>query len=628
MYYWIKKCCLLIFIFIVGCKTPPDAQLVPVETFFKDSQQINYRISPNGKLLAFLQSYQGKLNVFVRSVEDTKSVRLTDFKDISVRTVSWVGDNRLFCEKEKDSVNSFSAFLINKDGTNYTSIKSKPSTKIKILHNRVSNNRNVLIISNERNESLFDVYQLNIETGEKQLFVKNPGNILWWFADDKGNVNLGIGGDGVNETLYYRKNRQGQFKAILSNNFKNTLKPLGFKKDKRYIYALSNLNRDKLALVEFDCLEGKETKLIYQNDEADILEVLNLGTDAQPVSVTYEIDKSKTHFLNDHYKNIYDDILNKLPNREIKVIDKDTLGQNIVIRSYTDKNPGAYFIYNVESKSLKKLSKINPEIDPDNMCEMQAISYKTKDGFTIHGYLTLPLSKEKENLPCVILPHQGPSTRNIWGYSPEVQFLANRGYAVLQINFRGSTGYGKAFQIAGFKQWGSKMQEDIAEGVTWLINKGIANPERIGVFGYGFGGYSALNQAIRYPQLYKCAASYSGYINLFTYIKGFPAYYKPYKLMLNEIVGNPEKDIDYLKSASPVFQIEKIKTPILIAQGGKDSKVNVNETNQFVKELRKRSIPVNYILNENETQLFKNADHKLTFYTQLGDFLDKHLKNQ
>jgi dipeptidyl aminopeptidase/acylaminoacyl peptidase len=240
----------------------------------------------------------------------------------------------------------------------------------------------------------------------------------------------------------------------------------------------------------------------------------------------------------------------------------------------------------------------------------------------------LPLGKKKKNFPCIVLPHQGPNQRNVWGYSPEVQFLANRGYAVFQMNFRGSTGYGKAFENAGFKQWGTKMQDDIFDGVQWLISEGIADPEKIGVFGYGFGGYSALNQIIKHPDTYKCAASYSGYINLFNYIKGFPAYFKPYKLMLNEIVGNPETDIDYLKSASPVFQIEKIKTPLFIAQGGKDSKVNVNETSQFVKELRKKNVPVNYILNENETQLFKNIDNKLVFYKQLGEFLDKYLKAQ
>nr|WP_294896593.1 prolyl oligopeptidase family serine peptidase [uncultured Pedobacter sp.] len=613
---------------IFGCSNGPKVKLLPAEAFFTGAQQSKYQISPNGKSLAFLQFYKGKLNVFVRSVNDTASVRVTDLKDASVRNLNWVGDNRLLCVKQKDSVNSFSAFLINSDGTNSVTVKSEENTKINILDAVAHDHINVLITLNERDEAFFDVYQLNIRTGEKKLFVKNPGNIVSWFADEAGNVNLGVGGDGVNETIYYRKSSADAFMPVISNNFKNTLKPVGFTKDKRFIYALSNLNRDKLALVEFDCVNGKESKLIYTNPNADILEVLVSRLTNEPISVIYENDKRETHFLDENHRKIYDSILKKLPNQEVEVIAKDSLERNFVVKAYTDKDPGSYYIYKTQQRKLQKIADVNSAINPENMCEMKPVSYKTRDGLTIQGYLTLPLGKSKKNIPCVILPHQGPSQRNVWGYSPEVQFLANRGYAVFQMNFRGSTGYGKAFENAGFKQWGGKMQDDIFDGVQWLISEGIANPQKIGIFGYGFGGYSALNQIVKHPDTYKCCASYSGYINLFNYIKGFPAYFKPYKLMLNEIVGNPETDIDYLKSASPVFQIEKIKTPLFIAQGGKDPKVNVNETSQFVKELRKKGVPVNYILNENETQLFKNNNSKLLFYKQLSDFLDKYLKTE
>jgi dipeptidyl aminopeptidase/acylaminoacyl peptidase len=628
MDYLDKKYCFVVLLLILGCKSKPKVEILPVETFFTGAQQANYQISPNGKSLAFLQLYQGKLNVFVRPVNDTVSTRVTAFKDASIRIVNWVSNNRLLCVKQKDSINSYNAFLINSDGTGRIIVQNKANTKVNVLDAEAHDSVNVLITINERNESFFDVYQLNIYTGEKKLFVKNPGNIVSWFADDEGNVNLGVAGDGVNETIYYRKNADAPFTRVISNNFKNTLKPIGFIKDKTHIYALSNLNRDKLALVKFDCVKGKESEIIYENPDADILEVLNSALNNKPIAVTYEGDKRETHFLDERYKKIYTEILNKLTNQEVEIISKDSLEQNFVIKAYTDKNPGSYYVYKVQQRKLLEIARVNPAINPENMCGMQPINYKTRDGLSIHGYLTLPLGKKKKNFPCVVMPHQGPNQRNVWGYSPEVQFLANRGYAVFQMNFRGSTGYGKAFENAGFKQWGGKMQDDIFDGVKWLISEGIADPDKIGVFGYGFGGYSALNQIIKHPDTYKCAASYSGYINLFNYIKGFPAYFKPYKLMLNEIVGNPKTDIDYLKSASPVFQIEKIKTPLFIAQGGKDSKVNVNETSQFVKELRKKNVPVNYILNENETQLFKNIDNKLVFYRQLGEFLDKYLKAQ
>lgn len=293
---WLKKYYFIIFILMAGCTSQTDVKVLPVEAFFKGSQQTNYRISPNGKFLAFLQAYRGKLNVFVRAVTDTTAVQLTKFTDVSVKTFSWVGDNRLFCQKEKDSLNSFSAFLINKDGTQYTPLKTKANTKVNILDHKIYEGTKVLITSNDRDESFFDVYQLNINTGDKKLFVKNPGNILQWFADKNGEVNLGLGGDGVNETVYFRRNGDEKFTAVISNNFNSTLQPLGFSKKEGFIYALSNLNRDKLALVEFDCVTSKESRLIYQNPHADILEVLNSEPSGEPVLVTYELDKRKVHF--------------------------------------------------------------------------------------------------------------------------------------------------------------------------------------------------------------------------------------------------------------------------------------------------------------------------------------------
>jgi dipeptidyl aminopeptidase/acylaminoacyl peptidase len=226
----------------------------------------------------------------------------------------------------------------------------------------------------------------------------------------------------------------------------------------------------------------------------------------------------------------------------------------------------------------------------------------------------------------VVLPHYGPSARNTWGYNAEVQFLANRGYAVFQMNYRGSVGYGKSFQNAGFKQWGKNIQNDVTDGVKWLINEKIVDSKRIAIYGYSFGGYIALNQAIYHPELYQCAASYSGFMNLFTYIKGLPAYYKPYQQMLNEIIGNPEYDADYLKYASPIFQTNKLTIPILIAQGAKDSRVNVNETNQFVRDIKKRNIDVKYLLNEDENHNFREQENRLALYKNLETFFEKHLR--
>jgi dipeptidyl aminopeptidase/acylaminoacyl peptidase len=264
----------------------------------------------------------------------------------------------------------------------------------------------------------------------------------------------------------------------------------------------------------------------------------------------------------------------------------------------------------------------------EDMAEMKPISFRTRDSLLVNGYLTLPKGRTKKNLPVVVMPHGGPDSRNSWGYNSEVQFLANRGYAVFQVNFRGSKGYGKKFWTAGFKEWGGKMQDDITDGVRWLISEKIADSSRIAIYGYSFGGFSALHGLISRPDLYRCGASYSGFTNLFTYLKDIPPYYRPYQQMYYEIVGNPEIDADYFRAVSPVFHTDKIKAPVLIAQGARDPRVNMNETNQFVKELKKRKVPVTYILKDDEGHSFRKIENRLEFYRELEIFLDKNLSRK
>ncbi|MEO5909511.1 MAG: S9 family peptidase [Pelobium sp.] len=619
-YIYVLLCALLF-----SCTGGTEVKEISVETFFKDPQKSIFHISPDGKYLSYLQPYEGKLNLFVQSIEGNEVKQITTFADKGIKYYFWAGNDKLFYMKDIDAEDNYQVFTVNKDGSETLQINTSPKTRVEVIDQIKSDNNFILIAMNERVPEYFDVYKLNIKTGKKIMMIKNPGNIIEWISDNEGNIKLAVGSDGVNETLYYRTDNKSVFKPVITNNFKTTLQPFGFTGEKQHIYALSNLNRDKLALVDFDCETGKETKVIYENPNADISDVVYSKSLKKLAYLTYEISKREIYFLDDKVKAMYEDIRSQLPLQEVKIIDKDNSETSYILKTYTDKDPGAYYIYHLENKKLVKLADLNSDIDPENMCEMKPVKYKSRDGLTIHGYLTLPKGKNEKNLPCIIFPHSGPSNRNVWGYAAEVQYLANKGFAVFQMNFRGSTGYGKAFQTAGYKQWGGNMQHDITDGVKWLIEQKTVNPNKIAIFGYGFGGYAALNQSIYHPELYKCAASYSGFINLFTYLKGFPAYFKPYQQMMNEIVGNPETDVDYLKSASPIFQIDKIKTPLLIAQGGKDSRVNVNETNQFVKELRKKGLNINYILKDNENHLYRDPVNRAEFYQKLGNFLDKNL---
>jgi dipeptidyl aminopeptidase/acylaminoacyl peptidase len=256
---------------------------------------------------------------------------------------------------------------------------------------------------------------------------------------------------------------------------------------------------------------------------------------------------------------------------------------------------------------------------------MKPITYQSRDGLTINGYLTLPRGLKVKNLPVVVNPHGGPWYRNSWGYNSEVQFLANRGFAVLQMNFRGSTGYGRKFWEASFKQFGKAMQDDITDGVKWLIKQGIADPKRVAIYGGSYGGYATLAGITFTPDLYACAVDYVGISNLFTFMKTIPPYWKPTVDMFYEMIGNPEKDKELLESASPVFHADKIKAPLFVAQGANDPRVNINESNQIVEALKKRGVPVEYMVKENEGHGFRNEENRFDFYEAMEKFLTKYL---
>ena len=300
-----------------------------------------------------------------------------------------------------------------------------------------------------------------------------------------------------------------------------------------------------------------------------------------------------------------------------------------MLRTYSDRSLGAYYFYDKTTDKLTKIHEVSPWIDENEMATMKAIKYQSRDGLTINGYLTLPKGLEKEkNLPVVLNVHGGPWARDGWGFNPEVQFLASQGYAVLQVNFRGSTGYGKKFWEASFKEWGGKMQDDLTDGVNWLIEEGIADKNRIAIYGASYGGYATLAGLAYTPDLYTCGVDYVGVSNLFTFMKSIPPYWSQYLEMLYEQVGHPKNDTLLLASKSPALNADKIKAPLFIAQGAKDPRVNIEESDQMVEAMKKRNVIVEYMVKENEGHGFHNEENKFEFYDAMSSFLAKHMKKK
>ena len=602
---------------------------IPAEIFFKNSESSLFQISPDGKYVSSLKENQnGEKNLFVQNILDGKHAQLTSFEGKSIRDYCWVGDNFLCLVVEDAGCKDFGMYTVQRDGNKLEEVVLSYSvTKIDFIQKSNSpDNTSVLFAMNDRDPERTDVYRLNVSTGKKEVIVNNPGHVLEWFADDNNVVRLARGSEHKNENWYYRETDKEDFKKIISNHFITNIKPISFVKGKKHhLYALSNIDRDKYALVEIDCSTGKEIRKIYENPDTDILDVVFSPKDNRVIYFSTGLEKEKRQFLFPGTETYYKNLNKKLKAEVIDIIDHDESEKNIILKAYSDKMPGSYYVYKSQENKLIKLGDVNDQIVPAMMNSMVPISYKNKEGIQIHGYLTLP--KGGQQLPpLIVMPHSGPYKRTNWEYNPEVQFFASRGYAVFQPNFRGSTGYGKEFFSKGLKQWNSNIHADIRDGVDWLIANKKVDSSRVVAFGKGFGGFAALNLAIHQPKVYKCVVSYSGIMNLFTYIKSTPDYYKPHKPVIEELIGSPERDIDYIKSASPIFNSKKLNIPLLFFQGGKDSRGNLNEVTQFIKELKKHNHNVEYIVRDEEGQRISKFENKIHFYNAVDAFFTRYLK--
>lgn len=599
---------------------------IPLQHFFKNPEKTAYKISPDGNHISWLADFEGRLNIYIQKTTGGESKRLTSITERDLRSYFWLNDFQLafFKDNNGDENDHFHVVdIINAEVKDLTPFEN---VKVELVDELEDNENEVLIMMNKRNSELFDVYKLKTDTGEIILIEENPGNITGWITDHNGDIKLAVTTDGVNTSLLYRNDQTLPFKTILTTNFKEGVSPLFFDFDNDQFYALSNVNRDKVAIVRFDPKTATETEILFEHPDVDAdsmgfskkRKVLTVG-----VFTTWKQEFKFFDALTEkRYKRLQELIKE---DAEIFIVAKNKEENNFIVRTISDISLGNYYLFDEQIDAVIPLANVSPWLKPEELCEMQPIQYKSSDGLTIHGYLTLPKNKKPENLPLIVNPHGGPWVRDTWRFNPEVQFLANRGFAVLQMNYRGSTGYGKKFMEAGFKQWGKKMQDDISDGVRYLISEGIVDKNRVGIYGASYGGYATLAGLTFSPELYACGVDYVGVSNLFSFMETIPPYWKPYLEMMYEMVGHPENDKELLASSTPLFHIDKIKAPLFVAQGAMDPRVKKSESDQIVNALRDKNIDVEYMVKDNEGHGFSNEENRFEFYTAMEKFMETHL---
>ncbi len=613
----------------VSAQAQPAKQY-PLRDFFKNPEQGYFRLSPDGKMLGFMQPYESRMNIFVQPIdkagskEGVKRITAETARDIS--NYFFKGPQHVLYTKDFGGDENFHVVMADIATGKVQDLTPHEGTQASILDALPDDDDHILVTHNKRDKRLFDVYRINIKTGAETLVAQNPGNITAWNTDHAGKVRAAGATDGVNKTLLYRETEAEPFKPLLTTNFREAVDIVGWTPDSKLMYVASNRGRDKAALFEFDPKTAKEGKLIYENPNVDV-DSLGWSRARKVITQTMvNFEKAEPVFFDKESERVYKALKAKRPGYQIGVQSMTKDENLLIVAASNDRTPGTRYVYDVKADKLTKLAEINPALAEADMAEVKPISYTARDGLTIRGYLTLPKGVPAKNLPVIVNPHGGPWYRDSWGYNGEIQFLANRGYAVLQMNFRGSVGYGRKFWEASFKQWGLAMQDDITDGVNWLIKEGIADPKRIAIYGASYGGYATLMGVTKTPDLYAAAVDYVGVSNMFTFMKSIPPYWKPFLEMMTEMVGDAEKDKAQLTTTSPALNAERIKTPLFIAQGAKDPRVVKAESDQMVEALKKRGVAVEYMVKDNEGHGFRLQENQFEFYEAMEKFLGKHLK--
>lgn len=605
------------------------AKQIPLENFFKNPDKSAYQISPNGEYYSYMAPYENRMNVFVQKRGEEESIRLTSETDRDIAGYFWPNDEQIVYLKDTGGDENYRLYVAGIDGSNNVCLTDFEGVRTQIIDD-LPEQKDLLIIGlNKRNPQVFDPYRLNLKTGEMEMIAENPGNIQGWMLDHDGQLRVAMAiVDGVNQAFLYRPTEKDEWQTILTTNFKEGFSPQFFTFDNKNIIGTSNIGRDKSAVVEFDPETGKEVKMMYKNDDYDVSQVSYSRKRKVITTASYTSWKRERYFFDSKSEEMFKKLQAHLNGYEIAISSSNDDETIYIVRTYSDKSLGAYYIYDAEKDEIEKIVEVSPWIDENEMANQLAVSYTSRDGLKIHGYLTLPKGytiENAKNLPVVINPHGGPWARDSWGFNPEIQFLANRGFAVMQMNFRGSTGYGRQFWETSFKKWGQEMQNDVTDGTKWLIEKGIADPDKIAIYGGSYGGYATLMGLVREPDLYTAGVDYVGVSNLFTFMKTIPPYWKPMLDMMYEMVGDPDSDSLMMRENSPVYQVDKIEAPLFIAQGANDPRVNKDESDQMVEAMKSRGIDVEYLVKENEGHGFRNEENRFEFYRSMESFLNRQL---
>ncbi|WP_333597057.1 S9 family peptidase [Chryseobacterium flavum] len=611
-----------------------------VEDYFARPKASAFKLSPDGKYLSYKEKDQNRKNhVYVKELSTGKITKAIVEKDDLIKNYGWLNKQRLFYTQDKGGNENIHLYAADIDGSNLKDLTPFDGITLGTII-PIKDTDFVVVSMNKNNKQIFEPYKINFITGEMtQLYENKNVNspIDDYIFDKDGNLRgYTVLENGLTTKTYYKDLQSGTFNLVKSTDWSDTFSIIRFNdnsKNKDEAYVVTNLDSDKARIVLYDLKKNAVIREVYSNPVYDVgsISVAGKNRNYELDYISYNGIKGETVPMSKFYKEIDDQLKARFKDKEFGIVSSDDNNDKLLVIVGSDKLYGTYYEYDTKTKNLKLLYNLMPQLKEEDMAEMRPIEFKSRDGLTIRGYITLPkAASEGKKVPLIVNPHGGPQgIRDDWGFNPEAQLFASRGYATLQVNFRISGGYGKEFQKAGYKQIGRKAMDDVEDGVKYAISQGWVDKDKVAIYGGSHGGYATLMGLIKTPDLYACGVDYVGVSNIFTFFDSFPEYWKPYKEMVKQIwydLDNPE-EAKIAKEVSPVYQIDKITKPLFVVQGANDPRVNINESDQIVKAMRAKGFEVPYMVKYDEGHGFGKESNRIELYKyMLGFFAENFNK--
>lgn len=621
---------------VVLAAPPPE---LPVETFFKKANIAQVTFSPDGKRIACLVPYERRMNLAVIDLEKKTKNLLTNFKDNDVGSVLWANNDRIVFTKDTDGQERATVYAINRDGTDGLLLvggageaDSEQAANQRFggfLGRLPKDPKNILVLGYLSGAQGPDVCLMNLKTGKMSVEVANPGWVRRWVLDRQRNVRIAVAQQGQKITVLMRDPAKNILEPIHTHEAdQRGWTPLAFDGDDRTLFVSSRVGRDTTAVFRYDTATRTLGEMVHGDPVYDDGGVIWDEAKEKVVAVFTNADRPRYHWLDAESAELQRRIDKSLPDTFNRILHASPDGSRRLISATSDRDPGVYYLFDQATKKIEELAVLKPGIDPDQMAPMKPVSFKSRDGLTIHAYLTLPVGREPKNLPLVIHPHGGPfGIRDSWGFIPEVQFYANRGYAVLQVNYRGSGGYGSKFERAGWKRWGLEMQNDLTDAVKWALAQGIADAKRVVIAGASYGGYAAMAGLAFTPELYCAGINYVGVVDIAELIPVGETATKTRTHWYTTRIGDLDKaeDRKRIHDTSPVHFADRIVAPVLMAYGKNDPRVRISQGHDMAAALKKAGKTYEMVIEEKEGHGFRKEELSIAHYTRIDSFLKKYV---